>query len=121
MITFNNSPDLPFDASLNPYRGCEHGCIYCYARPTHEYLGFSAGLDFESRILVKEGFVPLLARGAEEGIRLAKTKRPDVIILDVMMPSIDGWETLRMLKADPDLESCPVVVFRFGDIFSAKR
>jgi DNA repair photolyase len=53
-IVRNQSPDVPFDASLNPYRGCEHGCIYCYARPTHEYLGFSAGLDFETKILVKE-------------------------------------------------------------------
>src|SRR6266704_1391254 len=47
------SPDVGFETSINPYRGCEHGCIYCFARPTHEYLGFSAGLDFESRIMVK--------------------------------------------------------------------
>src|SRR5438067_9449864 len=53
VITRNNSPDVGFETSLNPYRGCEHGCIYCYARPTHEYLGFSAGLDFESKIIVK--------------------------------------------------------------------
>src|SRR3954471_14636033 len=53
IISTNDSPDVPFSASLNPYRGCEHGCIYCYARPTHEYLGMSSGLDFESRILVK--------------------------------------------------------------------
>lgn len=53
IITRNNSPDVGFETSLNPYRGCEHGCIYCYARPTHEYLGFSAGLDFESKIVVK--------------------------------------------------------------------
>jgi DNA repair photolyase len=62
IITYNDSPDVGFDASLNPYRGCEHGCIYCYARPTHEYLGFSAGLDFESRILVKEDAPELLRR-----------------------------------------------------------
>jgi len=62
VITTNDSPDVPFEASLNPYRGCEHGCVYCYARPTHEYLGFSAGLDFESRILVKEDAPTLLRR-----------------------------------------------------------
>jgi DNA repair photolyase len=62
VIARNQSPDIPFDASLNPYRGCEHGCIYCYARPTHEYLGFSAGLDFETRILVKEDAPELLRR-----------------------------------------------------------
>lgn len=53
IIARNNSPDVGFETSVNPYRGCEHGCIYCYARPTHEYLGFSAGIDFESRIMVK--------------------------------------------------------------------
>src|SRR5437588_1231613 len=53
IIARNQSPDVGFETSINPYRGCEHGCIYCFARPTHEYLGFSAGLDFESRIMVK--------------------------------------------------------------------
>src|SRR5438445_101064 len=60
IITRNNSPDVGFETSLNPYRGCEHGCIYCYARPTHEYLGFSAGLDFESKIVVKTNAAALL-------------------------------------------------------------
>lgn len=60
ILTYNDSPDIPFRTSLNPYRGCEHGCAYCYARPTHEYLGFSAGLDFESRIMVKENAPELL-------------------------------------------------------------
>jgi len=62
IITRNDSPDIPFTASINPYRGCEHGCSYCYARITHEFLGFSAGLDFETRILVKERAPELLRR-----------------------------------------------------------
>jgi DNA repair photolyase len=60
LIAYNDSPDVGFDASINPYRGCEHGCVYCYARPTHEYLGFSAGLDFETKIMVKEKAPELL-------------------------------------------------------------
>ena len=60
IVTENKSPDIPFSFSINPYRGCEHGCAYCYARPTHEYLGFSAGLDFESKIFVKENAAELL-------------------------------------------------------------
>src|SRR4051794_27645488 len=60
IIATNDSPDVGFEASVNPYRGCEHGCIYCFARPTHEYLGMSAGLDFETRILVKEDAPELL-------------------------------------------------------------
>jgi DNA repair photolyase len=62
IIARNDSPDVGFDASINPYRGCEHGCVYCYARPTHEYLGFSAGLDFETKIMVKEDAPELLRR-----------------------------------------------------------
>jgi DNA repair photolyase len=60
IIATNDSPDVGFDRSINPYRGCEHGCIYCYARPFHEYLGFSAGMDFETKILVKEDAPALL-------------------------------------------------------------
>lgn len=60
IISWNNSPDLPFDRSINPYRGCEHGCVYCYARPSHAYLGLSPGLDFESRIFAKPDAATLL-------------------------------------------------------------
>lgn len=60
ILTKNNSPDVGFDYSVNPYRGCEHGCIYCFARPTHEYLGLSAGLDFETQILIKHKAPELL-------------------------------------------------------------
>lgn len=62
VISFNESPDLPFDRSINPYRGCEHGCVYCYARPTHAYLGLSAGLDFESRLFYKPDAAVVLGR-----------------------------------------------------------
>lgn len=60
ILARNDSPDVGFAHSINPYRGCEHGCVYCYARPTHEFLGYSAGLDFETRILVKENAPELL-------------------------------------------------------------
>ncbi len=62
IIATNDSPDVGFEASINPYRGCEHGCVYCYARPTHEYLGLSAGLDFETKIFVKYDAPELLRR-----------------------------------------------------------
>lgn len=62
VLVSNDSPDVPFRWSVNPYRGCEHGCVYCYARPSHERLGWSAGLDFERRILVKEDAPEILAR-----------------------------------------------------------
>jgi len=76
IISRNNSPDVGFETSLNPYRGCEHGCIYCYARPTHEYLGFSAGLDFESKIMVKTN-APELLRAELESPRW----RPQVLVM----------------------------------------
>jgi DNA repair photolyase len=61
-LTYNRSPDLPFDRSINPYRGCEHGCIYCFARPTHAYLNLSPGLDFETRLIARPGIAEVLER-----------------------------------------------------------
>jgi len=66
IITRNTSPDIPFDRSINAYRGCEHGCIYCYARPSHAYLGLSPGLDFETRLTIKPGAAALLERELAE-------------------------------------------------------
>lgn len=62
MITYNSSPDLPFDRSINPYRGCEHGCSYCFARPTHAYLGLSPGLDFETRLIARPNAAAVLRK-----------------------------------------------------------
>jgi DNA repair photolyase len=76
IISRNDSPDVGFETSINPYRGCEHGCIYCYARPTHEYLGFSAGLDFESKIMVKTD-APELLRAELESRRW----QPQVVVM----------------------------------------
>ncbi len=76
IISRNQSPDVGFEASLNPYRGCEHGCAYCFARPTHEYLGWSAGLDFESRIVVKENAAKLLREALS-----SKRWKPEPLIM----------------------------------------
>jgi len=76
IIARNDSPDLPFSQSINPYRGCEHGCIYCFARPSHAYLGFSAGLDFETKIVFKPEAAKLLEK------ELSKSSyKPGVIVL----------------------------------------
>jgi DNA repair photolyase len=76
IIAYNDSPDIGFEASINPYRGCEHGCIYCYARPFHEYLGFSSGLDFETKIMVKENAAQLLRKELS-----SKKWKPQVIAM----------------------------------------
>jgi len=76
IISHNDSPDIPFEASLNPYRGCEHGCIYCYARPYHEYLGLSSGLDFESKIMVKLDAPALLRKELS-----AKAWQPKILVM----------------------------------------
>lgn len=76
IITRNTSPDIPYDRSINPYKGCEHGCVYCFARPFHEYLGYSAGLDFETKILVKEHAPELLRRELS-----ASRWKPQVVVL----------------------------------------
>ncbi|MFC3674085.1 PA0069 family radical SAM protein [Ferrovibrio xuzhouensis] len=72
IIAWNKSPDIPFDRSINPYRGCEHGCIYCFARPSHAYLGFSPGLDFETQIVIKPRAAALLRQElAAKGYKVA--------------------------------------------------
>lgn len=75
VVARNNSPDVGFDYSFNPYRGCEHGCIYCYARPSHEFLGFSSGTDFESKIMIKKDAAKLLEAEFKK-----KSYKPDFIM-----------------------------------------
>ena len=92
ILSRNTSPDLPFGVSLNPYRGCEHGCIYCFARPTHSYLGLSPGLDFESRIVAKVNAPELLRR------ELAKPSyTPEPIALGVNTDAYQPCERERQL------------------------
>ncbi len=76
LINTNQSPDIPFSSSINPYRGCEHGCIYCYARPSHGYLGYSTGLDFETQIFAKTNACEALLKQIQ-----AKAYKPQIIVL----------------------------------------
>jgi len=76
LISKNQSPDVPFNQSINPYKGCEHGCVYCFARPTHEYLGFSSGLDFETQIISKPNAAEVLRRELGK-----KSYKPEVLVL----------------------------------------
>src|SRR6476469_6148718 len=87
VITRNDSPDIGFDRSINPYRGCEHGCVYCFARPTHAYLGLSPGLDFETKLFYKDNAVQLLR--AELSARNYVCKS---IALGI---NTDGWQPLE--------------------------
>jgi DNA repair photolyase len=87
VITTNSSPDVGFEQSINPYRGCSHGCVYCFARPTHAYLGLSPGLDFETRLFYKDNAVELLR--AELGKRNYRCKP---IALGI---NTDGWQPLE--------------------------
>jgi DNA repair photolyase len=96
IITRNESPDIGFDRSINPYRGCEHGCIYCYARPSHAYQGLSPGLDFESRLFVKPDAPELLARELSD-----PSYRPRMIAMgtntDPYQPIEKKWQVTRRI------------------------
>lgn len=87
VITTNNSPDVGFDQSINPYRGCSHGCVYCFARPTHAYLGLSPGLDFETKLFYKDNAVELLRAELSARNYVCKT-----IALGI---NTDGWQPLE--------------------------
>ena len=96
VIASNDSPDVPFAKSLNPYRGCEHGCIYCYARPNHAYVGLSPGLDFETKLFVKANAAELL-----ESEFSKPSYRPKTIMLggvtDIYQPIERGYGVTRSI------------------------
>lgn len=94
IISTNDSPDISFDQTINPYRGCEHGCVYCYARPNHAYVGLSPGLDFESRLFAKPNAAALLER---ELARPGYRPKPIVLggVTDVYQPIERTWKITR--------------------------
>lgn len=93
-LSYNRSPDIPFDRSVNPYRGCEHGCIYCFARPSHAYLNLSPGLDFETKLIARPGIGAVLERELR-----AKTYKVDVVAIgtntDPYQPCEAEWRVMR--------------------------
>ncbi|MHA7969968.1 PA0069 family radical SAM protein [Rhizobium sp. CAU 1783] len=109
VITRNESPDIPFDRSINPYRGCEHGCIYCFARPTHSYMGLSAGLDFEAKLFAKPDAPRLLER------ELAKPGyKPRTIAIgtntDPYQPIEREWRIMRQILEVLNKANHPVAI-----------
>ncbi len=99
LITYNESPDIGFDRSINPYRGCEHGCIYCFARPTHSFLNLSPGLDFETKLVAKHNAVELLQRELA-----APGYKPQVIALGVITDAYQPIEReLRITRGVVDV------------------
>jgi DNA repair photolyase len=108
-ITRNESPDIPFDRSINPYRGCEHGCIYCFARPTHSYMGLSAGLDFEAKLFAKPDAPRLLQRElSKPGYKV----KPIAIgtNTDPYQPIEREWRIMRQILEVLDKANHPVVI-----------
>ncbi|MEQ8451347.1 MAG: PA0069 family radical SAM protein [Nitratireductor sp.] len=124
VITRNTSPDISFDRSINPYRGCEHGCVYCFARPTHAFMGLSAGLDFESRLFAKPDAAKLLEREfSREGYE------PKTIAIgtntDPYQPVERQWRIMREILEVLDAHNHPVgivtksaLVMRDSDILA---
>ena len=114
-LSFNRSPDLPFDRSINPYRGCEHGCIYCFARPSHAYLNLSPGLDFETKLIARPGIAAVLARELA-----AKTYTPAVIALgtntDPYQPIEASERLMRQLLEVLAAHSHPVAITTKGTL-----
>ncbi|QLF69549.1 PA0069 family radical SAM protein [Peteryoungia desertarenae] len=109
VITRNDSPDLPFDRSVNPYRGCEHGCVYCFARPSHAYMGLSAGLDFEAKLFAKPDAPRLLER------ELGKPGyKPKTIAIgtntDPYQPIEREWRIMRQILEVLDKANHPVMI-----------
>src|SRR6187431_3730605 len=107
IITRNESPDIGFDRSINPYRGCEHGCVYCFARPTHSYMGLSAGLDFESKLFAKPDAAKLLDKElSKEGYQ------PRTIAIgtntDPYQPIEKQWRIMREILEVLDARNHPV-------------
>ncbi len=109
VITRNESPDIPFDRSINPYRGCEHGCIYCFARPTHSYMGLSAGLDFEAKLFAKPDAPRLLERELSKPVYKVK---PIAIgtNTDPYQPIEREWRIMRQVLEVLDKANHPVVI-----------
>jgi DNA repair photolyase len=109
IITRNESPDIPFDRSINPYRGCEHGCVYCFARPTHAYMGLSPGLDFESKLFAKPDAAKLLER------ELSKPGyKPKAIAIgtntDPYQPIEKEWRIMRQILEVLNAANHPVSI-----------